>query len=80
MSIRPPTPGSSKSEELPESFFAQLSALTVSATAIAKLPRGTLAKRIARLEKNGDELQTKLLRLMDEIEASFRIIRRKLLS
>lgn len=79
MSIRPPTPRRTKAEELRDSFFAQLSALSVGAKAIAKLPRGTLAKRLARLDKNGDELQTRMLKLMDEIEVSFRIIRRKLM-
>lgn len=80
MSIRPPTPRNTEAETLGDSFLVQLSALSVRATAIAKLPHGTLAKRIARLDKSGDELQIRLLRLMDEIEASFRIIRQKLLS
>jgi hypothetical protein len=80
VSIRPPTPRSTEAEKLRDSFLAQLSALSVSATAIAKLPHGTLAKRIAGLDKSGDELQIRLLWLMDEIEASFRIIRQKLLA
>lgn len=80
MSTRLPAPRSTEAEKLRDSFLAQLSALSVSATAIAKLPRGTLAKRIARLDGNGDMLQTRVLQLMDKIEASFRIIRRRLLS
>ena len=80
MGIRPPTPRSTETERLRDLFLVQLSALSVSATAIANLPHGTLAKRIARLDKSGDELQTKVLHLMSEIEASFRIIRQKLLS
>jgi hypothetical protein len=80
VSFRPPTPRSRKTEELRDSFLAQLSALSVSAKAIAKFPRGMLAKRLAMLDKSGDEWQTSVLHLMDDIEASFRIIRRKLLS
>ena len=78
MRTKPTTSRSREAIEPAEDFLAQLSLLCVSTTAIAKLRSGVLVKRLAKLDKNAGELPSKVLALMDEIEASFRIIRRKL--
>jgi hypothetical protein len=67
-----------KATEPVNAFLLELSILHERTTAIAKLRRGVLSRRLAELDKNTGELRTKLLLLMDEIEASFRMIRRKL--
>ena len=78
MSIKPTTSRGPRAVEPAETFLAELSILHERTTAIAKLRRGVLSKRLAELDKNTGELRAKLLLLMDEIDASFRIIRRKL--
>ena len=76
--MKPTTSQSPSANELVNAFLAELSILRVRAMAVAKLRRGTIVKGLAELDSNTGELQAKVLRLMDEIETSFRIIRRKL--
>lgn len=78
MSIKPTTSRGPRAVEPAGTFLAALSILHERTTAVAKLGRGVLSKRLAELDKNTGELEAKLLLLMDEIEASFRPIRRKL--
>ena len=78
MSIKPTTSRGPRAVEPARTFLAELSILHERTTAVAKLRRGVLSKRLAELDKNTGELGAKLLLLMDEIDASFRIIRRKL--
>ena len=78
MSSKPTTSRRPKATEPVNAFLLELSILHERTTALAKLRRGVLSKRLSELDKNTGELRTKLLLLMDEIEASFRIIRRKL--
>lgn len=66
--------------ELADAFLRQLSILRERTNAVAKLRSGVLAKRLAGMDKNTGELQAKILLRMDQIEASFQIIRRKLQS
>lgn len=80
LNMKPTTAGSPTADEVMTSFLAELSILRVRATAVAKLRRGALVEGLAGLDENGAQLQVKVLHLMDEIEASFRIIRRKLIS
>jgi hypothetical protein len=63
-----------------DAFLRELSILHRRANAVARLRSGVLAKRLAQSDENTGELQAKVLLLMDHIEHSFRIIRRKLLS
>lgn len=79
MSTKPSTSRGTKAVEPVEVFLAELSVLHVRTRAIARLRSGVLVKRLAELDNNTGELQEKVLALMDQIEASFRIIRRKLL-
>ena len=80
MSTKPTTSRDPKAVDPAEMFLAELSVLHVRTRAIARLRSGVLVKRLAELDNNTGELQAKVLALMDQIEASFRIIRRKLLS
>jgi hypothetical protein len=78
--MKPTTSGSPTADELMTSFLAELSILRVRVKAVAKLRRETLVEGLAGLDEKGGQLQVKALQLMDEIEANFRIIRRKLAS
>jgi len=78
--MKPTTSGSPTADELITSFLAELSILRARVKAVAKLRRETLVEGLAGLDENGGQLQVKVLQLMDEIEANFRIIRRKLAS
>lgn len=78
MRSKPKTSRKPKATEPVNAFFVELSSLHSRTTANAKLRRGLLSKGLAELDKNTGELQTRALFLMDEIEGSFRIIRRKL--
>lgn len=78
MSTKPSASRSRKAGEQVEAFLAELSVLHLSTTVIARLRSGVFVKRLADQDKNAGQLQTKILRLMDEVDASFRIIRRKL--
>lgn len=79
MSVSASTSRSPTSVEPGDAFLSELSILSVRAKAVADLRHEALVKGLARLDKNTGELQAKVLLLMDEIEASFLIIRRKLL-
>ena len=74
--MKPTTSESQTTQQVMEKFLAELLILRGRATAVAKLRRGTLFKGLAALNENGGQLQAKVLRLMDEIEADFRIISR----
>ena len=63
-----------------DAFLRQLSILHERTNAVAKLRSGVLAKRLAEMDKNTGELRAKVLLMMDQIEASFQTIRRKLQS
>lgn len=78
--MKPTTSESQTTQQVMETFLAELLILRVRATAVAKLRRGTLFKALAARDENGAQLQAKVLRLMDEIEANFRIIRLTLTS
>ena len=78
MSTKPTTSRGPRAVEPAETFLAELSVLHSRTTVIARLRSGVLVKRLAKLDKNTGELQAKVLTLMDQIQASFRIIRRKL--
>lgn len=78
MSTKPTKSRGPKAVEPAEVFLAELSVLHSRTRAVARLRSGVLVKRLAELDKNAGELQAKVLTLMDQIEASFRIIRRKL--
>lgn len=80
MSTKTTAPRRPDANELMDAFILELSILHQRTNAVARLRSGVLAKRLAELDKNTGELQTKVLLLMDHIEHSFRIIRRKLLS
>jgi len=68
------------SNEPRDAFLSELSIFSVQTEAVAKLRRGVLVKSLAKLDGNTGKLEAKVQLLMDEIEASFLIIRRKLLS
>ena len=78
MSTKPTTSQNSKAAEPMNAFLVELSVLQVRTEAIARLRSGALVKRLAELDKNSGELRAKVLNLMNQIEGSFRIIRRKL--
>lgn len=78
MSTKPTTSRGPRAVEPVEAFLAELSVLHSRTRVIARLRNGVFAKRLAALDKNTGELQAKVLNLMDQIDASFRIIRRKL--
>lgn len=71
---------SSSTDELMGQFLAELSTLSVRANVAAKLRRAELVAGLATVDEGTSELQDKVMAWMDGIEASFRIIRRKLLS
>jgi hypothetical protein len=68
------------SNEPRDAFLSELSILSVQTKAVAKLRPGVFVKSLAELDGNTGKLEAKVQLLMDEIEASFLIIRRKLLS
>ena len=78
MSTKPTTSQNSKAAEPVNAFLVELSVLQVRTEAIARLRSGALVKRLAELDKNSGELRAKVLNLMNQIEVSFRVIRRKL--
>jgi hypothetical protein len=68
------------SNEPRDAFLSELSILSVQTKAVANLRPGVFVKSLAELDGNTGKLEAKVQLLMDEIEASFLIIRRKLLS
>jgi hypothetical protein len=78
VSTKPTTSQNSKAAEPVNAFLVELSVLQVRTEAIARLRSGVLVKQLSGLDKNSGELRAKVLNLMNQIEASFRIIRRKL--
>ena len=65
--------------ELMDAFLTELSTLSKAATAVVKLRRESIIKGLAELEGSAGQSPAKVLHLMDQIEASLLIIRRKLL-
>ena len=80
MVIKPRTSRSTKAKASTEAFVAELSMLRLRTNAIVRLRRGAFAKHFEKLDKNLGESQAEVLALMNQIEASFRMIRRKLMS
>ena len=78
MSTKPTTSQNSKAAETVNAFLVELSALQVRTEAIARLRSGVVVKQLSGLDKNSGELRAKVSNLMNQIEANFRIIRRKL--
>ena len=71
-----PPVGSADVDE--SAFVAALAALSANAAKVAALGGQKILRGLAELDPNSGELQEKVMLLMDEIEASFRRIRRKL--
>jgi hypothetical protein len=65
--------------ELMDEFMTELSVLSDTAKAVGDLRRASIVKGLAELDGSAAELPDKVLHLMDQVEASFLIIRRKLL-
>lgn len=76
--MKPKTPKDLTSGELTEAFLAELDILSVRVDAVASLRRGAVARYLAEQDRNPGDLSAKVLNLMDDIDASFQIIRRKL--
>lgn len=77
MSKRQQMSRSQRATKLTEEFCAQLSLLRERAEMVAKLRGRRLTKSLAELDSSG-EAAVRVLRWMDEIEASFLAIRRML--
>lgn len=65
--------------ELIDEFLTELSALSDTAKAVANLRREAIVKGLAELDASAGDLPDKVLHLMEQIEANFLIIRRKLM-
>ena len=78
MRYKATTSGDATAKEVREAFLAELPILIIRARAVAGLRSGRLLDGLVKLTGSRGQSPSEVLRLMDEIESNFSIIRRKL--
>lgn len=80
MTMKSSTSRNAFASELMATFLAELSLLSVSSKIVTKLGRPAIAKSFAHQDSGLQHSRARVLRLMNDIEDKFEIIRAKLLS